>query len=85
MWGQTARPRNILFAIADDWGYGHAGAYGCRWIKTPAFDRVAKEGLLFSRAYANAGHRNFCERYLRGEQIKAGWVNDSDFEPHPLD
>ena len=35
-----AKP-NILFAVADDWSYGHAGAYGCRWIKTPAFDRVA--------------------------------------------
>lgn len=45
------RPPHILFAIADDWGYGHAGAYGCRWVKTPAFDRVAREGLLFSRAY----------------------------------
>ncbi len=42
---------NILFAIADDWGYGHAGAYGSKWVKTPAFDRVAREGVLFSRAY----------------------------------
>ena len=41
---------NILFCIADDWGL-HAGAYGTPWVKTPAFDRVAKEGLLFSRAY----------------------------------
>lgn len=41
---------NILFAIADDWGV-HAGAYGTKWVKTPAFDRVANEGLLFSRAY----------------------------------
>jgi N-sulfoglucosamine sulfohydrolase len=24
-----AKP-NILFAIADDWSYGHAGAYGCK-------------------------------------------------------
>lgn len=45
-----SRP-NILFAIADDWGYGHAGAYGCRWVNTPAFDRVAREGLLFTHAY----------------------------------
>lgn len=43
-------PPNILFAIADDWG-AHASAYGTPWIKTPAFDRVAKEGLLFTRAY----------------------------------
>lgn len=44
-----ARP-NILFAIADDWS-PHAGAYGTPWVKTPAFDRVAREGLLFTRAY----------------------------------
>jgi arylsulfatase A-like enzyme len=44
-------PPNILFAIADDWGYGHAGAYGCKWVKTPAFDRVADQGILFSHAY----------------------------------
>ena len=41
---------NILFAIADDWG-AHAGAYGTPWVKTPAFDRIAKEGLLFTKAY----------------------------------
>lgn len=45
-----SRP-NILFAIADDWSHGHAGAYGCRWTSTPAFDRVAREGLLFANAY----------------------------------
>jgi N-sulfoglucosamine sulfohydrolase len=45
-----ARP-NILFAIADDWSFGHAGAYGARWVKTPAFDRVAREGVLFTHAY----------------------------------
>lgn len=42
---------NILFAIADDWSYGHASAYGCPWTQTPNFDRVARQGLLFSRAY----------------------------------
>ncbi len=49
---QRAIPRpNIIFAIADDWSFGHAGAYGCKWVKTPAFDRLAKEGILFNRAY----------------------------------
>ncbi len=46
----TRRP-NILFAIADDWSYGHASVYGCPWVKTPSFDRIAKEGLLFTNAY----------------------------------
>lgn len=41
---------NILFAIADDWS-PHAGAYGTPWVKTPHFDRVAREGLLFKNAY----------------------------------
>ncbi len=47
---QNARP-HILFAIADDWSYGHASAYGCSWVETPAFDRLAREGLLFDHAY----------------------------------
>lgn len=46
---------NILFAIADDWSYGHAGIYGCKWIKTPAMDRVARDGILFTQAYTPKG------------------------------
>jgi len=42
---------NILFAIADDASWKHFGAYGCKWVKTPAFDRVARNGILFTRAY----------------------------------
>ena len=44
------RPPNILFAIADDWG-AHASAYGTKWVQTPHFDRVAREGILFTRAF----------------------------------
>lgn len=42
---------NILFAIADDASWKHWGAYGCDWVKTPAFDRVAQSGILFTNAY----------------------------------
>ena len=45
---------NVLFCIADDWGYPHASAYGDKAVKTPAFDRVAKEGALFTRAFSAA-------------------------------
>ena len=48
---ERAKPPNILFAIADDVSFPHMGVYGTDWVKTPAFDRVAREGLLFSRAY----------------------------------
>ena len=50
--GQAKRP-NILFAIADDWGWPHAGAYGCGWVKTPAFDRIAAEGVLFANCFTS--------------------------------
>lgn len=43
---------NILFCIADDWGWPHAGAYGDPVVKTPAFDRLAREGVLFDHAFA---------------------------------
>jgi len=42
---------NILFAIADDQSYPHASAYGYKAVHTPAFDRVAREGVLFTNAF----------------------------------
>lgn len=48
-----SRP-NILFCIADDWGWPHAGAYGDRVVQTPHFDRIAREGLLFQHAFISA-------------------------------
>lgn len=45
---------NILFIIFDDWGGStHAGIAGNRWIKTPNFDRVAREGVLFKNAFTS--------------------------------
>lgn len=47
----TDRPPNILFAISDDQSWIHAGAYGTAGVRTPAFDRVAREGVLFEQAF----------------------------------
>ncbi len=54
--GAQTPPRqpNILLAIADDWSWPHAGAYGDPTVKTPTFDRVAREGALFTHAFAAA-------------------------------
>jgi N-sulfoglucosamine sulfohydrolase len=47
-----AQPQpNILFCIADDWSWPHASAYGDAVVKTPHFDRVAREGALFRNAF----------------------------------
>ncbi|MCK5942150.1 MAG: sulfatase [Planctomycetes bacterium] len=49
------RPRpNILFAMADDWGWPHAGAYGDEVVQTPTFDRLAREGVRFEHAYVSS-------------------------------
>ncbi len=42
---------NILLAISDDQSWCDAGAYENRVIKTPGFDKIAQEGILFSHAY----------------------------------
>lgn len=42
---------NILIVMGDDISYPHMGAYGTSWVKTPGFDRVAAEGILFRNAY----------------------------------
>ena len=45
---------NILFCISDDQSYAHTGANGDPVVKTPAFDRVAREGIRFTRAFCDA-------------------------------
>lgn len=50
---QDERP-NILFCMADDWGWPHAGAYGDDAVKTPNFDRLASEGVLFRHVYVSS-------------------------------
>lgn len=45
---------NILFAISDDQSYAHTGFEGCEFVKTPAFDRIAREGVYFSNCYAGS-------------------------------
>jgi arylsulfatase A-like enzyme len=48
------RPPNIVIAIADDWSYPHASIYGDRTVRTPNFDRIAREGARFTHAFAAA-------------------------------
>jgi arylsulfatase A-like enzyme len=47
----AAKRPNILLAIADDVSWPHMSAYGCRFVKTPAFDRVASAGILFRNCF----------------------------------
>lgn len=50
--GKSQRRPNIVFVVADDLGRGDLGAYGQRFIRTPNLDRMAREGVRFTGAYA---------------------------------
>jgi arylsulfatase A-like enzyme len=45
-----ARP-NIIYIYADDLGYGETGPYGQKKIHTPNIDKLAAEGMKFTRHY----------------------------------
>jgi N-sulfoglucosamine sulfohydrolase len=49
---ERSRP-NLLVVIADDWSYNHASIYDCKWVKTPTFDRMCREGVSFSRCFTS--------------------------------
>ena len=71
---EAKRP-NIFMAFADDWGR-HASAYAKLdgpgtandIISTPAFDRLAKEGVLFRRAFVSAPSCTPCRSALLSGQ-----------------
>ncbi len=45
---------NIIYILVDDMGYGDLGCYGQETLLTPNIDRLAKEGMLFTRHYAGS-------------------------------
>lgn len=96
----AAEKPNILFAFADDWGR-HAGAYAKLdgpgtvndLIQTPAFDRVAREGVLFRSAFVSAPSCTPCRSALLSGQhfwrtgrasILRGAVWDGSNPAYPL-
>ncbi len=70
----SARP-NIVFCFADDWGkYASAYRQGAAdqtpnaLVKTPNFDRVASDGVLFNHAFVNAPSCTPCRSSLLSGQ-----------------
>lgn len=45
---EVRRP-NIVFILADDWGWGDLSCHGHPWLKTPRLDALAKEGMEFEQ------------------------------------
>ncbi|MGB2863513.1 MAG: sulfatase-like hydrolase/transferase, partial [Sedimentisphaerales bacterium] len=59
--GSAAKPKsavgrkpNIVFILADDLGWAELGCYGNTFNETPNLDKLAKQGMRFTDAYAAA-------------------------------
>jgi arylsulfatase len=50
---EPARGPNVVIILADDMGYGDAGCYGNKKIRTPNIDRLAAEGTRFTSFYVS--------------------------------
>ncbi len=48
----AADKTNIIFFLVDDLGQRDLGCYGSTFYETPNLDRLAREGMLFTDAYA---------------------------------
>jgi arylsulfatase A-like enzyme len=96
---EQSRP-NILFAFADDWGR-HASIYAevddepgiNSVVRTPTFDRIARQGVLFRNAFVNAPSCTPCRSSLLSGQyfwrtgrgaILQGAVWDTSIPAYPL-
>ena len=94
------RRPNMLFCFADDWGR-YASAYRTSpndqtansLVHTPNFDRVAREGVLFNRAFVNAPSCTPCRSALLSGQyfyrtrrgaILQGAIWDTNIPSYPL-
>ncbi len=96
---QAEKRPNILFVFADDWGR-YASAYAklepggpSDVISTPHFDRVAREGVLFTHAFVNAPSCTPCRSSLLSGQyfwrtglgaILQGAIWDGTIPSYPL-
>lgn len=90
---QSHEKPNIVFIIADDMGYGDLACYGNDVVKTPNIDRLAREGVRFTQAYAgsavsspsrcclltgkNSGHSRIRDNFAKA----GGIVGDKNGQP----
>ena len=76
---------NIFIAISDDQSWPHASAYGSKMVITPAFDAVARQGVLFNQAFcASPGCSPSRAALLTGRntwQLEHAGTHASYFDP----
>lgn len=50
----SSQPPNFLIVVSDDQSWAHTSFAGDEVVRTPAFDRIARDGVYFSNAYSSA-------------------------------
>ena len=53
---EESLPPNIVFIFIDDMGWKDVGYMGSEYYETPNIDQLAKSGMIFTQAYANAAN-----------------------------
>lgn len=48
----SKEPMNVLFILADDYGWNDLSCMGSKYYETPNLDRLAERGVKFTNAYA---------------------------------
>ena len=88
-------PPNIIYIFADDLGHAELGTYGQRLIRTPHIDRLAAEGIKFTRHYSGAPvcapsrcmlmtGKHSGHSYIRGNYEMGGFEDDQEGGQMPL-
>ena len=75
---QPAKP-NILFILADDWGWGDLSCHGHPYVKTPNIDRLASQGTDFRRFSVASGVCSPSRTAIMTGQFPARYHIDAHF------
>lgn len=75
--GEESRP-NIVLIISDDHTWSHYGFMGHPTVQTPHLDRMAKEGLLYTRGYATPVCSPSLASLLTGKQPSQHGITGND-------
>lgn len=92
---KAKRKPNIIYIYADDLGYGELGSYGQTKIKTPHLDKLAKEGIRFTKHYTSTPvcaparcmlltGRHGGHSFIRGNYEMGGFPDDKEGGQMPL-
>ena len=86
---------NVIYIYLDDMGYGELGSYGQQKIKTPNLDKLASEGMRFTRHYSSAPvcaparaclmtGKHTGHSYIRGNYELGGFEDSTEGGQMPL-